>query len=245
MTASKIVKAVRPGRRPAAGAARPPAAPRGREGPSRRPSTTSVNRQLAGPVGSTRREPSRCFCRSWARHWSRCPGSTRSMVASGGEGHAQQPQQLMGGDARPGQVPAGIGASGSRRRARWGRCRSRPHRPRPGRPAGRCPHSAHHPHEQPSWSVWLSSEQPPGCERSVRRRRAAAVPTHIPAGQRPMLLALLVLADGSVAGCPIQAGASAAEGVTLRRVPQILVEPSAGDSSNTYGQAAVAGCLGC
>ena len=35
----------------------------GRKTPSRRPSTTSVNRELAGPVASTRRDPYSCFCR--------------------------------------------------------------------------------------------------------------------------------------------------------------------------------------
>jgi hypothetical protein len=159
----------------------------GRKTPSRRPSTTSVNRELAGPVASTRRDPT--------------------------EGHAQEPKPLMGGDANLGRsghrwAHLGDGRSTAGVVAVVGHIR-------PDLAGGPVDlYAAHHPHQWPSRSASnhanrLQYRRLGAASSSTRRRQAFQ--------QVSVLLALAFLASSAPGwqGAHIQIGTPAAEVVTV------------------------------
>jgi len=193
-----------------------------------------MKRQEAGPVAWTRREPWSRFWRSWARHRSRRPASTRSMMAS-------VPKVMPSRSRSWGVTPTWAGPDTDGRirvtaARQLGRCRSRPHTPRPGWPAGRSPRCP--PPAPAAFSRSASYRASSACsiEGSAPRRRA---PVGVRYPSRSASLGRLpsCLAGGSVAGCPIQAGTPAAEACQAHKGESAWSGPSAGHGSS-------AGCLG-
>jgi hypothetical protein len=173
-----------------------------------------MKRQEAGPVAWTRREPWSRFWRSWARHRSRRPASTRSMMAS-------VPKVMPSRSRSWGVTPTWAGPDTDGRirvtaARQLGRCRSRPHTPRPGWPAGRSPRCP--PPAPAAFSRSASYRASSACsiEGSAPRRRAPSA-SGIPAGRRPLAACLLAWPVARWQGAPSRPGLQQRKLVRLTR----------------------------